>query len=80
MEALKGYKTAIFNVVMPLLLMYASFNPGSDTPDAAAVHQGLTAIESAITIIWAAGNWVLRAFSNTTMFKKTSPAPMPEDK
>ena len=34
--------------------------------------------DALVTMIWMGGNIVLRWFTNTTMFKKTSPAPMPK--
>jgi len=77
---LKGWKTVAFNLIMPLMLLLAAYSPGQELPDGEQIQHGLDTTEAAITAIWTIGNLVLRAFSNTTIFKSTSPAPMPEAK
>ena len=70
---LTGFKTVLFNLFMGgILLLAQKFDFGLTSEEAKPI------VDSAVTIIWAVGNIVLRTLSNTTIFKKTSPAPMPD--
>lgn len=77
---LKGWKTIAFNVLMGAVLLLNQFGLfGSDpVPVADQVHAGLDSIEQGVAGLLVVGNMILRAVTNTTVLKKTSPAPSPE--
>jgi len=77
MDFLKGYKTVVFNVVMAGIALVHVFNPGAELPGAEAVQGATDSFMAGVAAIWGVGGVVLRALTNSTMFKKTSPAPMP---
>ena len=57
---MKGYRTIAFNVLM----LIAAVTGAAWTPE--LINEWI----EAIAVIWAAGNAVLRAVTNTPMFKK----------
>lgn len=66
-----GFKTVLFNLIMGVvMLLVQRFDLGLTNEDTAPI------VDSIVTLIWLGGNLVLRAISNTSIFKKTSPAPM----
>ena len=67
---LKGYKTIAFNVIMSLVTVIALFNQGAELPDAETVRGGLDAVDTAIAAVWGIGNIILRAVTDTPVFKK----------
>jgi len=67
---LKGYKTVAFNVVMSLITILTMFNPGSELPDAETVQGGIDAVEAAVVAVWTVGNLILRAVTDSPIFKK----------
>jgi hypothetical protein len=77
---LKGWKTISFNVLMGAILLLNQFSLfGTDpVPSADQVHAGLDSVEQGVAALLVVGNMILRAITNTTVLKKTSPAPMPE--
>ncbi len=83
MTFLSGWKTVIFNVVVLAIYALNQFNLfGTDNPAPTSdqVHAGLDAIDNGLVLLAAIGNAILRAGSNTTIFKSTSPAPNPPPK
>lgn len=84
MQALKGFKTLIFNGVMVVIFALNQFGafgaehpaPSADVVDA-TLNAGLDSVDKILAIATAIGNAILRFGSNTTALKKTSPAPMP---
>ena len=70
---LTGFKTLLFNLIMGGIMLLVQ-RYGIDCTDADIKP----VVDALVTVAWAGGNIVLRWFTNTTMFKKTSPAPMPE--
>lgn len=82
LDALKGWKTVAFNVV--IVVVFALNQVGAFGNDAAPtgeqIHAGLDGLDAALTALASIGNIILRAGVNTTIFKKTSPAPAPEPK
>lgn len=66
---MKGYRTIIFNVLMTSVMFVNLWNPTAEMPDAAAMNAGLDVVDGAITFIWGAGNAILRAITNSPMFK-----------
>lgn len=73
MNAMKGYRTVAFNVIMTVLMGISLWSPGSELPDAGMVDKLLGDAEGVFTAIWGAGNLVLRAVTNTAVFKATTP-------
>ena len=68
-----GFRTILFNLVMAAVMIFIrKYDLGFEDKDIQPFVDGIVGV---ITI---GGNLVLRWFTNTTMFKKTSPAPMPE--
>lgn len=87
MQKLKGFKTIIFNGVMVVVFALNQFGAfGTDAPAPtdvdvnAVLDAGLDVVDKAVAIAAAIGNAILRFGINTTVFKKTSPAPYPETK
>lgn len=81
---LKGYKTIAFNVLMVLIFtanQFGAFGADQEAPTAEAVDATLTAgvdaIDKVLALLTAVGNGLLRLGTNTSPFKKTSPAPSP---
>lgn len=77
---LTGWKTLIFNGVMALVLVatqFGLFTGDNVAPTGDQVHGVLDNLDGVIAGILAIGNALLRAGSNTTIFKSTSPAPQP---
>jgi len=68
----KGYKTVAFNVLMSLVTIITMFNPGSELPDAETVQGGINAVEAAVVAVWTVGNLILRAVTDSPIFKKDS--------
>ena len=68
-----GFRTIIFNLVMAAIMIFIrKYDLGFEDKDIQPF------VEAFVGFITIGGNLVLRWFTNTTMFKKTSPAPMPE--
>ena len=61
---LKGYRTIIFNILMPVL-MAVSLWTGEDVGGEGELNLMLDAVEEALVAVWAIGNMVLRAITNT---------------
>lgn len=84
MQALKGFKTIIFNGLMVVVFALNQFGAfGAEavpTPDGvdAVLTGGLDAVDKVLALLTAIGNAALRFGVNTTVFKKTSPAPSPD--
>lgn len=80
MNFLTGWKTLIFNGVVLVIFglnQFGAFGQDNPAPTSDQVHAGLDAVEQGLVLLAAIGNSILRAGSNTTIFKKTSPAPSP---
>lgn len=69
---MKGYKTVIFNVVMSAIMVFTLWNQeaAQDLPSAAEVQGLIDQGETWITAVWAIGNVMLRAVTNTAIFQK----------
>lgn len=87
MDKLKGFKTIIFNAALIAIFalnQVGAFGAEHPAPTAdvvdATLNAGLESVDKILGLIGAIGNAVLRFGANTTVFKKTSPAPMPEPK
>lgn len=76
---LKGYKTVIFNLIMLVIAAIRIMSPESILPSDADINQWLNGLDALLVLTVTLGNMILRAITDSTMFKKTSPAPMPKE-
>jgi hypothetical protein len=67
---MKGWKTVLFNAVMVVIALVTTLNPDAEKPDAAAVQGAIDTGEAAFATIWGVGNVILRALTNSPIFKK----------
>lgn len=67
---LKGYKTIIFNVVMGLVMILRALSPESELPDAENVEDTIDSLDAALTAVWGVGNIILRAITDSPIFKQ----------
>ena len=74
---MKGYKTIVFNVLMVAIAIAHALNPDAVLPSGDAVQGATDQTVVALSALWGVGNVILRAVTNSTIFKKTSPAPDP---
>lgn len=77
---LKGYKTVIFNLIMLIIAALRIMSPESVLPSDVDVNQWLNGLDALLVLTITLGNMILRAITDSSVFKKTSPAPMPEVK
>lgn len=70
---MKGYKTIAFNVIMAVITVLALFNPGAELPTGETVSESLDAVFAAISSVTVVGNMILRAVTNSPVFKKETP-------
>jgi hypothetical protein len=70
LEKLKGYRTILFNVIMTVLTFVTLWNPGAEVPTGPEVTEGLIQLETALAFVWGLGNIILRAVTNTPIFRK----------
>lgn len=70
LELIKGYKTIAFNTVMTIVMLVRVLSPESELPDAASVQAGIDSIDATLTALWGIGNMVLRAITDSPIFKK----------
>lgn len=70
MDKLKGYKTVAFNVIMAILPIVAILNPDAQLPSGETISQNLDVIFGAYATLTATGNLILRAVTNSPIFKK----------
>ena len=68
MEALKGYKTILFNLIMGVAALYTQMT-GVDV-DASGIIAHLTSLEGLVVEAWVGGNLWLRAITDTKIFEK----------
>jgi hypothetical protein len=65
----KGYKTVAFNLIMTVLMMISLWLPEADLPEANVISQMLEGAEATLTTIWGVGNMILRAITDSPIFK-----------
>lgn len=63
---MKGYKTVAFNAIMGVL--YLAGTPDAISP--AELTQHLTVAEAGFASVWTVGNIVLRAVTNSPIFRR----------
>ena len=69
-KVMKGWKTVTFNVIMSALMVMSLMNPEADTYDAEQVRTMIENAEPFIVAAWGIGNILLRAITDTPIFKK----------
>jgi hypothetical protein len=67
---MKGYRTVIFNAAMAVVMIIKAANPDAELPDAESVTAAVDAVELAIGLVWSIGNMLLRAITDSPIFKK----------
>ena len=67
---LKGYRTIIFNVIMSLFMLITLWSPEADLPSGEEVKGALEQLDLALAFFWGLGNIILRAITDTAIFKK----------
>lgn len=70
MGKLKGWKTILFNIIMIGFALVAVLNPEAVLPGEAAVKENIQALETVVVFFWGVGNVILRAVTNSPIFKK----------
>lgn len=68
---MKGWRTVAFNALMTVVAVLAYSHAGdpSELPDANAINAALDAVEGFIPFVWGLGNVILRAVTDTPIFK-----------
>lgn len=67
---LKGFKTIAFNLVMTIVMAVRVLSPEAELPDEAAVQATVNVVDAALTAIWGIVNILLRAVTDSPIFKK----------
>lgn len=67
---MKGFRTVIFNIVMVIVMVIKAVYPESELPDEETVASTVDAVEVAIGMVWSTGNLILRAVTDSPIFKK----------
>ena len=67
---IKGYRTIIFNAVMAVVLIVSAVVPDAELPDEAAISDAVVAFEMAVGLVWGVGSMILRAVTDSPIFKK----------
>jgi hypothetical protein len=70
LESLKGYRTVLFNLLMTVIMVLSLWKPGEAWPGAEAINSFLDSFEVAFAFLWGLGNMILRAVTDTPIFKK----------
>lgn len=70
LEFLRGFKTVLFNIIMTVVMAMQLWFPGAEVPTADQVNSAVGGLELFLTLAWGLGNVVLRAVTNTQIFKK----------
>lgn len=69
LSKLKGYKTIVFNAIMTVVMVLRLFAPDAELPDEVAVTGAVDALDAALTTMWGVGNLILRAVTDSPVFK-----------
>jgi hypothetical protein len=67
---MKGFKTVAFNILLGGTLIARMFNPDAPLPDAETVAGTVDLVDQALATGLVVGNLVLRAVTNSPIFKK----------
>ena len=67
---LKGYRTIIFNVIMTAFMLINVWSPSTELPSGEDVKGALDNLDLALAFFWGLGNIILRAITDTPIFKK----------
>ena len=71
LDKLKGFKTILFNVVMTVVMCFRLWMPEAELPGEADVTAAVDALDAALTAVWGVGNLLLRAVTDSKVFKST---------
>lgn len=67
---LSGFKTIVFNTVMAVIMAVRIFSPEAELPDEATVEAAAMSLDQALVAFTAVVNMILRAVTNSPVFKK----------
>lgn len=69
---MKGFKTVTFNAIMGVISVGVALNPDmiSDAPTAEEVQAAVNSAYAAIGGVTMVGNWIIRAFTSSPIFRK----------
>lgn len=71
LDKIKGARTVIFNTLMGAIAFLAVFGVFPEgAPTAEQVDGSFNALEAAFVGVWTLGNYLLRAVTNTPIFKR----------
>lgn len=66
----KGFRTIIFNVIMTVFVLINVWSPSTELPSGEEVQGALQHLDLALAFFWGLGNIILRAVTDTKIFKK----------
>jgi H+/gluconate symporter-like permease len=69
LEAIKGYKTVVFNVLMALATITALLTGTKVENEAIQIQNGIDLLLQGLAVVWAAGSIWLRAITDSPIFK-----------
>lgn len=70
---MKGYRTIAFNAIMTVVMLgnlWGVFGADNPAPNEADVTVALDAVDTGITAAWGLGNVILRAVTDSPIFRK----------
>lgn len=69
---MKGWKTVTFNAVMTIVMVLSLWNPGEaeNLPSKDEVQGLLDQADALLAGLWGVGNVILRAMTNTSIFRR----------
>lgn len=75
LDALKGWKTVLFNLIMGTLLLVRVVIPSAELPDDAAIHSVIDGLDQFLLVATPVGNLILRAITTSPIFAKKPTPP-----
>ena len=72
LESIKGWKTILFNIIMTVVMLISVWGGFGDAPAPTGedIQSAIDQLDAAIAAIWGIGNLILRAITNTSIFKR----------
>ena len=75
MEALRGWRTVMFNVIMAAAMCVTLLTGTATEDDVIVLKQGVEHIIEGVIAVWTVGNLWLRAVTDTPIFQGRKNAP-----
>jgi hypothetical protein len=70
LDLIKGYKTVVFNAFMAVVMVVRVMMPDVELPADEALKEAGDSVTAALAVFWAAGAVMIRAVTNSPIFKK----------